>query len=141
MVFHWKGVPPSGRRLLVDLLEQAVELTRLHVAGELGTNPAGMNRRCAHAPTAMAPIELHREQDVGRLRAAVGGKGLVARLLEARVFQIDIREAVPGRGQVDQPPAGAEQRGDAIHEHEVAEMIRAELALEAVGRAGRRASP
>ena len=46
-----------------------------------------------------------------------------------------------GRGQVDQPRAGLHQRGDAVDEHEMAEVVGAELGLEPVRRLADSASP
>ncbi len=38
-----------------------------------------------------------------------------------------------GGGDVHQPAARRHQRGDAVHQHEVAEMVGPELGLEAIG--------
>ena len=88
----------------------------------------------ARTPFALvAPVELDREQDVGGLRAAIGAELGVGRALEIRIVQIDVGEAVAGRGQIDQPRARLQQRGDPVDEHEMAQVVGAELGLEAVG--------
>ena len=81
----------------------------------------------------MPPVELDGEQDVGGLGAAVGAELGIGRVLEVRVLEIDVGEAVARRGQVDQARAGLQQRRDAVDQHEVAEVVGAELGLEAVG--------
>ena len=103
------------------------------MAAELGLDAARMQRRRPHAARLVAPVELHREQDVGGLGAAIGDHRVVGRALEVRIVEVDVRIAVAGGGDVHQPPARRDQRGDAVDQHEVAEVIGAELGLEAVG--------
>ena len=56
-------------------------------------------------------------------------------MLEVRVVEVDVAEAVAGGGEVDDAGrrAGEQQRHEPVHEHEVAEVVRAELRLEPVG--------
>jgi hypothetical protein len=71
-----------------------------------------------------------REQDVGGLGAAVGDHRIIRRALEIGIVEIDVRIAVAGGGDVHEPPARRDQCRDTIDQHEMAEMIGAELRLE-----------
>ena len=83
---------------------------------------------------AVPPVEADREQNVSRLGAAIGDKGRVLGVLEVGVDQIDVRKAVAGRSEINQPAAGVEQGGDPIDEKEVSQVIGPELRLKAVDR-------
>src|SRR5260370_12907096 len=84
------------------------------------------------AAPAMPLVEGNREENVGCLGPAVSHKRIVSRPLEIGVVEVHIGEAMPGRREVDQASAGANQRGNAIDEYEMAEMIGPELRLKAV---------
>ena len=82
-----------------------------------------------------ASVELDREEDVRGLRSAVRDPGVVRRAFEVDVVENDVAEAVPGRRQVDDARGSSgEQRTQPVHEHEVPEVVGAELGLEAVAR-------
>ena len=49
------------------------------------------------------------------------------------IVEVDVRIAVAGGRDVHQPAARRDQRGDAVHQHEVAEVIGPELRLEPIG--------
>ena len=132
------GLPLEGRlagfgELLVDAVDEALEHPIVHVASELSLDASGMNGGGADATAAMTLVEGNGEEDVRGLRSAVGDEGLVGRALEVGVFEVDVGITVACRGQIDEAAAGAQQRSDAVDEDEVAEMIGAELRLEAVG--------
>ena len=92
-----------------------------------------MHGRRPHPVALVAPVELDGEQDVGGLRAAIGAELGIGRALEIRIVEIDVGESVARRGQVDQARARLQQRGDAVDEDEMAQMVGAELGLETVG--------
>src|ERR1700722_1168295 len=83
------------------------------------------------APT-MPLVEGNREENVGCLRPAVSDERIVSGSLEIRVVEVHIREAMPGRREVDQASAGANQRSNAIDQYKMAEVVGAELGLKAV---------
>ena len=108
------------------------------MAAELGDDPTGVHRGCPDAAPAQPAVQLHREQGVGRLRPPVCNPLVVGALLETGIIQAHITEAVPGRGQHDHTrrlPVDHERR-QPIHQHEVAEVVGAELHLEAVAGGG-----
>lgn len=82
----------------------------------------------------MASVELDGKQDIGSLGPAIGDPWIVSHVFEVRVFDIDIGKAMTGRCEVHQPSARCNQGRDAIDEGEMAEMVGAELRLEAIGR-------
>jgi hypothetical protein len=68
-----------------------------HVAAELGLDAAGVHGRGAHAARLVAPVELHGEQDVGGLGAAIGDELGIGRVLEVRIVEIDVGKRWPPR--------------------------------------------
>jgi len=132
----WDGLPGEGGHALglvgVDAGDQRRPRLFRHVAAEFGLDAAGVDGRGADAAFLVAAVELHREQDVGRLRAPVGDELGIGRVVEVGVLEIDIGEAVTGGRQVHQARARLHQRGDPVDEHEVTEVVGAELGFEAV---------
>jgi hypothetical protein len=128
-----EGRPALGRQLGVDPRHGRLELAGLQMAAEPGHDSARVQRRRPHPARLMPPVELHREQDVGGLGPAIGNHRVVGRALEIGIVEVDVRIAVAGGGDIHQPAARREQRGDAVHQHEVAEVICPELGLEAIG--------
>src|SRR6202790_5210590 len=84
------------------------------------------------AAPSMPLVEGNREENVGRLGPAVSDERIVSRPLEIGVSQVHIGEAMPGRREVDQASACANQRSDAIYQHKMAEVAGAELRLKTV---------
>src|SRR5579862_5908423 len=84
------------------------------------------------AAPAMPLVEGNRKENVGCLGAAVSDERIVSRPLEIGVSQVHIGEAMPGRREVDQASAGANQRSNAIDQYKMAEVVGAELRLKAV---------
>jgi hypothetical protein len=70
------------------------------MATELSNDAARMDRSRSDAALAMTTVEFHREQDVRGLRAAIGDPRVIDRVLEVRIVEINIGEAMPC-----QPPA------------------------------------
>ncbi len=87
-----------------------------------------------HTARLVPPVEFDGKQDIGSPGPSIGNPGIVGRVLEVRVFDIDIRKAVTERCEVHQSFAGRNQGRDSIDEGEIAEMVGAELRLEAIGR-------
>ncbi len=127
-----EGRPALGRQLGVDTLHSRLELAGLQMAGELGQDPARVQRRRPHSPRFMPPVELHREQNVSGLGPAIGDHRVVGRALEVRIVELHVRIAMAGGGDIHQPSARSDQGCDAVHQHEVAEVIGSELGLETV---------
>ena len=95
--------------------------------------PPGCTGRGAHTTLTVPPVEGNSEEDIRRLRSAVGNEGLIGRPFKVGILEIDVGVAVTGRRQVDQPSSGADKRRDAVNERKVAQVIGAELCFEAVG--------
>src|SRR5882757_10096755 len=86
------------------------------------------------AAPAMPLVEGNREENVGCLGPAVSDERIVSRALEIGVVEVHIGEAMPGRREVDQASAGANQQGNAIDQYKMAEVVGAELRLKTVQR-------
>ena len=86
-----------------------------------------------------AALELRREQEVRELRLAVGAPRVVGAALPVEVVEVDLADPVAGRG--DRDDAVGDLREQQVREREVAEVVRADLHLEAVGGAPPRESP
>src|SRR5689334_24696110 len=99
---------------------------------EFGVDASRMDSCRADAAPAMPLVERNREENVGCLGSAVSDERIVSRTLEIGVVQVHIGEAMPGRREVDQASAGGNQRGNAIDQYKMAEVVGAELRLEAV---------
>src|SRR4029077_16384572 len=80
----------------------------------------------------VAQVERSRKKDGGRFGPAVGNPWVVRSALKVRVLKIDVGEAVPGRCEINQPSSSTQKRHNPVHQHEVAEVIRAELRLESI---------
>ena len=106
---------------------------------EVGHDPAGVHRERQHAVDALS--QCHGMERVGRLRPAVGDPGVVVGPLEVGVVEVDVGDAVRCRRQHHDARIVAclHGRGQQAGQFEVAEVIRAELHLEAVGGAAERA--
>ncbi len=83
-----------GGELLVHLLDHALYVALIEMPSQLGLNAAGMDGCRADAARPMSLIKSHREQNVGRLRAPVSQERVVGRVLEIRVLEIHVGEAV-----------------------------------------------
>src|SRR5579863_6748542 len=86
------------------------------------------------AAPAMPLVEGNREENVGCLGPAVSDERIVSRPLEIGVSQLHIGEAMPGRREVDQASAGANQRSNSVDQYKMAEVVGAELSLKTVQR-------
>src|SRR5690606_31804486 len=103
-----------------------------HVTAKLGADAARMHRNAANAAIAPAPVKLYREQHVCGLCATVSHPRLILGALEVRIVEIDIAAAVTGGGEAHESSACAQQRRNLIYEHEVPQVIGAELRLETI---------
>src|ERR1700738_2666799 len=131
------GLPLERRltlccELLIHLVYDPLYSTRIDVASQLGLDASGMHGRGAHTTLTVPPVEGNSEEDIRRLRSAVGNEGLIGRPLKVGILEIDVRLAVTGSRQVHQPTSGADKRRDAVNEHKVAQVIGAELCFKAV---------
>src|SRR5882724_585707 len=104
------------------------------MAAQLGLDAARMDRCRANTAPAMPLVKSYGEQNICRLGASVGDKGFIRGPLKIRILQIDVREAVSSRRQIDQSAAGADQRSEAVDQDKVSQVVGAELRLEAVCR-------
>ena len=82
---------------------------------ELGSDTSRVHRRRPNVTRLVPPVELDRKQHVGGLGAAVGNELLVGRVLKVRICKINVRIAVAGGGDIDQPAAKLFRQGQAIH--------------------------
>ncbi len=120
-------------QLLIHLVHDRLYATRIDVASQFGLDASRMHGRGAHTTLTVPPVEGNGEEDVRRLRSAVGNEGLIGRPLKVGILEIDVGVAVTGRRQVDQPSSGSDKRRDAINEYKVAQVIGAELCFKTVG--------
>lgn len=123
-----------------DLLLQVAPGVAGQVPAEAGRDHPGMHRARAHAPRPQQPVEFECEQDVRGLGRTVGLPRVVVLrgVLVVRVVPADPRRDVPGGAEVDHARALVEARHQQVGEQEVAEVVRPELELEAVGGARER---
>jgi len=77
-------------------------------------------------------VERNSEEDVCRLRPPIRNEGLIGRPLKVGILEVHFGEAVTRRRQVDQPPTGTDKRSNPVDQYKVAQVIGAELRLEAV---------
>src|ERR1700756_3033208 len=109
-----------------------MKLSRVHMTAEFGVDASRVDRYRTDAAPAMPLVEGNREKYVGCLGPAVRDERIVSRALEIGVVEVHISETMPGRCEVDQPSAGADQRGYAIYQNKMAEVVGAELRLKTV---------
>jgi len=103
------------------------------MATQPGLDGAGVHRDRSNAAPFDAPVEADGEEHVRGFRTTIGDEFLVRRVLEIGIVEIDIGEAMSGGRKDDDACARLQARHEAIDEYKVAEVIRAELRLEAVG--------
>src|ERR1700687_2626434 len=109
------GLPLEGRftlhrQLLIHLVDDPLYATRIDVATEFRIDASGVHGRRAHTTLTVPLVESNSEEDIGRLRSAVGNEGLIRHPFEVGIIEVNVGVAVPRRGQVDQPPSCADQR-------------------------------
>ena len=98
----------------------------------------------AAARTPRSPVtfvECDREENIRRFGSAIGDERLIGRALKVGIVEVDVRVAMTGRRQVDQPPAIADKRRNPVDQDKVAEVIRPELRFKAVALCGRTVWP
>ena len=103
------GLPLEGRfalrrQLVIHLVDDPSYATRIDVATQFGIDASGMHGRRAHTTLTVPPVEGNSEEDIRRLRSAVGNEGLIRRPFKVGVLEIDVGVAVPRRREIDQPP-------------------------------------
>ena len=95
-----------------------------------------MDAAGVNAPSRAAASRCRRSNRprTGHWRSSSGHRPRIGirRVLEIGIVEIDVGEAVARRRQVHQPASRLHQRGNAVDEHEMAEMVGAELRLEPV---------
>src|SRR5713226_7208414 len=101
-----EGCFTLGRKLLIHLLDRLLDADGIQVAVQLRLDASWMYRRGAYAIPSMTRVD----------------------------SKVDVGEAVPRRREVDQTPSLADKWRDTVDEHEVPQMIGAELHFEAVRR-------
>src|ERR1700733_8225106 len=133
-----EGGSALGRKLLIHLLDRLLEVERVQMAVQLRLDASWMYRRPAYAITSMTPVESNGEEDIRSLGPPVGDPWVVRCPLKVGIFKVDVGEAVPGRREIDQTPSLADKWRDTVDEHEVPQMIGAELHFKAVRRMEKR---
>ena len=132
------GLPLEGPltlrgQLLIDLVDYFLHPSGLHVAAQLRLYASRMHSCSPHAAIAVTFVECDREEDVRRFGSAIGNERFIGRVLKVGIVEVHVRVAMTGRRQVDEPPAIADKRRNAVDQDKMAQMIRAELRFEAVG--------
>jgi hypothetical protein len=129
-----EGCFTLGRKVFICLLDYPLDQDRVPVAIQLRLNASRMDGLGAYAIPPMTPVESSGEEDIRGIGPAAGNKGLIGRPHKVGIFKVDVGEAVPGRGEVDQTPSFTDKRRDTVNEHEVSQMIGPELHFKAVRR-------
>ena len=119
-------------QLLIDLVDYFLHPSGLHVATQLRLYASRMHSRSAHAAIPVTFVECDREEDIRRFRSAIGNERFIGRALKVGIVEVHVRVAMTGRRQIDEPPAIADKRRNAVDQDKVAQVIRAELRFEAV---------
>jgi hypothetical protein len=86
----------------------------------------------AHATVAMPFVERDGEQDIRRLGSAVGDERVLRSALEVGIMQVDIRETMALRREIDNSASFADKWRNADYQDKVAQQIRAELRFKSV---------
>src|SRR5215471_5815616 len=97
-------------------------------------NRSWMHSCSAHSTIPMTFVKSNRKQDVRCLRSTISNEGFIRGPLKIRILEIHRRESVTRRSQVDEASSSVDERRNPVDEHEVAQMIGAELRLKAVDR-------
>src|SRR6266566_2202882 len=121
---------PAGASL------EELHVLRLQVSGELGHDAARMQGIGVHAASRETSLEADREENVGCLRLAVREPLVVRSAFELDVIEDDRRHVMAARADRSHATRRTltQSRGEQTGHDEVAEVVRAELQLEAVRR-------
>src|SRR3989449_8071393 len=121
---------PAGASL------EELHVLRLQVSAEFGQEAARMQGIGVHAASPEALLEADREENVGRLRLAVGEPLVVRSALELDVIEDDPRHVMAARADGNHAArrGPAQSRREQTGHQEVADVVRADLQLEAVRR-------
>src|SRR5580704_9028904 len=93
-----------------------------------------MHGRRTYAASTVPPVKGDSEKNVRGLRTAVGDEGFVGTAIKVRVVQIDVGKTMTRGGEVNHATAHTQKRRNPVDQHEVAEMICAELRLKTICR-------
>src|SRR5690554_5789228 len=108
------------------------------MAGKIGKAVSGHHRRSSDASVAMPTVEFGCEKRNRCFRAAIGDERVVCLLLEIRIVQVNISNAMSLGRQHHQAPIIGNQRFNLINQGEMTKMVGAELSFEAVDRLSER---
>src|SRR5712664_3769725 len=133
-----EGCFALGRKPLIHLLDHLLDVDGVQMAVQLRLDASWMYRRGAYAIPSMTPVESNGEEDIRSLGPAVGNERFIGRPHKVGIFKVDVGEAVPGRREIDQTPSFADKWLYTVDEHEVPQMIGAELHFKAVRRMTKR---
>lgn len=131
---HLGGRLTLCRELLVHLFDRLSNMGRIQVSIELSLNASRMYSRGAHATVPAPFVEGNCEEDVRRLGPPIRHERLIGRPLKVGVLEVHIGEAVTRRRQANQPTTCTDKRSNPVDQYKVAQVIGAELRLEAVSR-------
>src|SRR3984885_6176463 len=120
------------RQLLVHLVNHRLQVAPVHMAAQLGLYAPWMHSRGSYAARPMPLVERYGKKDIRSLRSAICDEGLIRRPFKAGILEINIGEAVSRRREVNQTPSFADKGRNPVHQHKVAQVIRAELRLETI---------
>src|SRR4029077_1261305 len=126
------------RELLVRLFDHLSDSDRIQMSIQLSLNASWMHSRIAHPMVPVPIVESNCEEDVCRLGPPIRNEGVVGRPLKVGILEVHIGEAVTCGRQVDEPPTSTDKRSNPVDEYKVAQVISAELRLEAVSRTAKR---
>src|SRR5260370_11619676 len=133
-----EGCFAIGRKLLIHLLDRLLDVDGVKMAVQLRLDASWMYRRGAYAIPSMTPVESNGEEDIRSLGPGVGNEGFIGGPHKVGIFKVDVGEAVPGRREVDQTPSLPNKWRDTVDDHEVPQVIGAELHFKAVRRMTKR---
>src|SRR5699024_6077523 len=98
-----------------------------------------MHRSVPNSAVLKTAIKFQCAQGISGLRPTVSLPFRIRGVLEIRVVEVDVTVSMGCRRQDDHSPIGGKLRYESVDQHEVSEMVGAELQLKTIFRGGLRA--
>src|SRR5690242_5086353 len=99
---------------------------------KFGSDASRMDGGGSNPAVPVTRVKFYRKKNVCRLRPAVCNPRVVRSALEIGIDKVYVGETVPCRCEIDQPSSWSQKRRNPVHEHEVAEVVRAKLRFESI---------
>src|SRR3984957_1482094 len=119
------GLELEGRltlcgELLIDFFDDFFEAAGVDVAIQFRSNASWMHSCGPHTVAPVPFVKCDCEENIRCFGSAIGNERIIGRALEIWVLKIDVRVAMPGRRQIDEPPTGANETRNPVDQDEVA---------------------